>query len=173
MNRKLMAIGFVSGVIVLFGFLSPWLELNSAPYQFKNVRVKDNVKITGLDLLLGKLRVVQKKVWGDKLYRTVEIQIESKYYPFLDLVGGILLLLGGASTIYFKGKMPYLIILSGGTLALIGGFFGFFENRWIRHMPVIIENYVVSGYYRYGLIMCIVGSLFASIGCLLDWTISH
>jgi len=175
MNRNLAIIGFVCGVIVLVGFFSPWLELNSRPYRLEGARLKDQLKITGWNLGQGKIQVTQMVESLERLcwekYKIIEIQVEGKSYPYLSLAGGILLVLGGIAALRFKGKAPYLIVILGGILALVGGFLGFWDNRWIRHVLITIEDYAVSGYYRYGLLLCIIGSVVSIVGCILEWGI--
>jgi len=168
MNRTLAIIGVVCGLMVLVGFSTPWLELNSAPYQLEGATVKDNLKITGWNLVLGKVQVVQRKLSSEEPSKIIEIKVESKSYPYLDLVGGILLALGGVSALLPKRKLPYAIIILGGSFSFVGGCLGLLDNRWIRH-PIIIGDYTVFGYYSHGLLICITGSLLSIIACSLTW----
>lgn len=168
MNRTLAIIGLACGVIVLMGFFAPWLELHSRSYRLGEERVKDHLKVTGWNLVQGRLEVIQVAEWGGD-YMTTEIQVESKSYPYLVLAGGILLMLGGIGALTSKRKAPYLIVISGGVLAFVGGLLGFWVNRWITPRAIIIENYTVFGYYRYGLFLCTIGSLVSIAGCILEW----
>jgi len=133
MNKFLLILGIVCCLIVLTGFFSPWLELYSAPYKIGEARVEDYVTISGWDLSQGRIRVVQMMESQERLrweyYRTVELQVESKLYPYLCLIGGVLLLTGGISAAKLdeNSKAAYLIILSGGVAAFIGLFQGFHQ----------------------------------------------
>jgi hypothetical protein len=162
MNIFLSIFSLVCRVIVLMGFFTPWLELYSNPYMLGEARVKDYLVVTGWDLSQGNIRVVQMIESIEYLrweyYRTIEMRVESKSYPYLSLVGGILLLLGEISALKSEGKTPYLIIILGGALAFAGGCLGFWTNRWITPRAITIEQYTVFGYYRYGLLLCIIGS---------------
>ena len=179
MNRFLPILGVICCSIVLTGFFSPWLELYSSPYNLGEARVEDHVMISGWDLSRGRIRVVQMIESQERLrweyYMTVELQVESKLYPFLCLIGGVLLLAGGMSAAKLdeNSKAAYLIIFSGGAAAFIGGVIGFLDNKWITPRVIIIEEYAVFGYYRYGLLLCIIGSLLSIIGCLIAWGISR
>jgi hypothetical protein len=171
MNKFLSIIGIVCGVIVLSGLFTPWLELYSSPYKLGEIQVKDYLVVTGWDLSQGNIQVVQMMESLEHLrweyYRTIELRVESKSYPYLCLVGGILLLLGGISALKSERKTPYLIIILGGILAFAGGSLGFWINMWITPRVIVIEQYTVFGYYRYGLLLCIIGSLVSVIGCIL------
>lgn len=179
MNRFLLILGVICCLIVLTGFFSPWLELYSFPYKLGEARVKDHLTISGWDLSQGRIHVVQMMESQERLrweyYRTVELQVESKLYPYLCLIGGILFLTGGISAAKLdeNSKAAYLIIFSGGAAAFIGGVIGFLDNRWITPRVIVIEEYAVFGYYRYGLLLCIIGSLLGIIGCLFCMGISR
>lgn len=173
MNKTLATVGLACGAIVFMGFFSPWLELHSRSYRLGEERVRDHLKVTGWNLAQGRLEVIQEMEslerlrWEDSV--TTEIQVESKSYPYLVLAGGILLVSGGIGALTSKRKVPYLIVISGGVLAFVGGFLGFWINRWITPRAIIIENYTVFGYYRYGLFLCTIGSLVSIAGCILEW----
>jgi hypothetical protein len=177
MNKILSIIGLICGIIALTGFFTPWLELYSSPYKLGEARVKDYLVVTGWDLSQGNIQVVQMIESLEHLrweyYSTIELRIESKSYPYLCLLGGILLLLGGISALKSEGKAPYLITFLGGILAFAGGSLGFWINRWITPRVIVIEQYTVFGYYRYGLLLCIIGSLVSVIGCFFIWGASQ
>lgn len=179
MNKFLLILGVICCLIVLTGFFSPWLELYSAPYKIGEARVKDYVTINGWDLSQGRIQVVQMMESQERLrweyYRTIELRLESKFYPYLCLIGGVLLLAGGISAAKLdeNSKVTYLFILFGGAASFIGGIIGFLDNIWITPKVIIIEKYTIFGYYRYGLLLCIIGSLFGIIGCLFAWGISR
>jgi hypothetical protein len=177
MNKFLSIIGFVCGVVVLAGLFTPWLELYSSPYKLGEVKVRDYLVVTGWDLSQGNIHVVQMVESIEHLrweyYRTMDMRVESKSYPYLVLVGGILLLLGGIIALKSEGKAPYLIMILGGIQAFAGGSLGFLINTWITPRVIVIEQYTVFGYYRYGLLLCIIGSLVSVIGSILIWGASQ
>jgi len=172
MNRAMVVTGLGCGLIVLVGFLMPWLDLSSAPYLSEGTTVRDHLVITGWNLATGKIQVAQRRPGSIELVNAVELQVESKSYPYLDLVGGILLVIGGVSALSHKRRLPYLIIVAGGLLVFMGGCLGFLDYRWVRH-PIVFEDYTVYGYFSHGLVMCTVGSLLAIVACALKWGLSR
>ncbi len=150
----------------------PWLDLNSAPYLSEGTTVRDHLKITGWDLATGRIQVARRKPGSGELVKTVELQLESKYYPYLDLAGGILLVMGGIGAVSRMKRLPYMFIAAGGVLAFTGGCLGFIDYRWVRH-PVIFEDYTVYGYFSHGLVMSITGSLLSIVVCALKWGLSR
>lgn len=177
MGKHLSALGVICSAIIFTGFFTPWLGIYSSPYEMEGVRVKDHVEVTGWDLSIGRIKVVQMRESQEYLrweyYRTIELQVESKSYPLLCLVGGIMFLIGGVSALKLKSKVPYSSLLIGGSLSFIGGALGFLENRWIIPRAIVIEKYVIFGYYRSGLLLCIIGSIIGIFGCLFIWGISR
>jgi hypothetical protein len=177
MNKFLSVVGLVCGAIVLAGVFTPWLELHSNPYKLEKAKVKDYLVVNGWDLIQGNIRVVQMiesvELLRWEYYRTIELRVESKSYPYLSLVGGFLLILGGVCALRSEGRTSYLAIVSGGLLAFAGGFLGFWLNRWITPRVIVIEQYTVFGYYRYGLLLCIIGSLAGIVGCSFIWSASQ
>jgi len=126
MIRILPVFGAICCLIIFIGFFSPWLELYSSPYNLEGVRVKDQAAISGWDLSQGRIRVVQmiesQELLRWEYYRTLELRVESKFYPYLCLIGGILLFVGGIITVKMSKniKIAYLIILSGSLLSFFG-----------------------------------------------------
>lgn len=171
MNRTLVTTGLGCGLIVFAGFLMPWLDLKSAPYLSEGTTFRDHLEITGLNLATGRIQVVQRRPGSGEIVKTLEIQVESKTYPNLDLVGAVLLVIGGVSATSGRRKPPYAIIIAAGLLAFAGGCLGLLDYRWVRH-PIVFEDYTVYGYFSHGLVLCITGSLLAILACALEWGLS-
>jgi len=169
--------GIFCSVITFLGLFTPWIELQSTPYKLGETRVKDYIEITGWDIILGKIQVVQMIESQECLcweyYRTVELQVESKFYPVLCLIGGVLFLVGGISTLKLKDKVSLIIFLSGGALVLIGGVLGFINNIWVTPRTIIIEGYTIFGYYGYGLFICAISGILGVLVALFMWGISE
>ena len=175
MNRASAILGLICGATVLMGFFSPWLELNSRSYELGGARVKDHLTVSGWNLAQGKLDVLQTAESLEHMrwekYKTIEIQVERKFYPYLDLAGGILIVFGGIFLLMSKRRIPHLIVILGGVLAFVGGCLGFLDNRWIRYSTIIItENYAVFGYYGQGLLLCVIGSFILMAGWVIVWS---
>ncbi|MEM1543911.1 MAG: hypothetical protein QW502_03095 [Candidatus Bathyarchaeia archaeon] len=177
MSKYLSVLGMICATIMLTGFFTPWLGMYSAPYEMEGVRVMDYVEVTGWDLSIGRIKVTQMRESQEYLrweyYRTIELQVESKSYPILCLIGGIIFLIGGISALKLKNKVPFLSLLIGGALSFIGGALGFLENRWIIPRAIVIEKYVIFGYYRSGLLLCTISSIICIFGCLFIWGFSR
>jgi len=172
MNRTLAINGTACGLIVLVGFLAPRLELTSAPYLSEGVTVRDHLRVNGWNLITGKIQVVQMRSGSQEPVRTIEVHVESKSYPYIDLAGGILLLLGGLTALTSKQRLPYAIVIVGGLLAFVGGSLAFLDNRWIRH-AIVIGDYTVYGYYSHGLLLLMAGSLLSIVVSALKWGLSR
>jgi len=175
MNKILIIAGIFCSMITFLGLFTPWIELQSTPYKLGEARVKDHIKITGWDIILGKIQVVQmiesQECLCWRYYRTVELQVESKFYPVLCLIGGVLFLIGGISTLKLKDKVSLMIFLTGGLLVFICGVLGFINNIWVTPRTIIIEEYTIFGYYGYGLLICIIGGTLGVLASFFMWGI--
>lgn len=168
-NKILASAGLVFGIIVLAGFFSPWLGLRSGPFQTsEGSTLEDSVKVTGWNLTQGRLQVVQKKEMGDEVHKIINLQIESKNYPYLSLIGGILLVAGGISALISERKFGRIAIALGGLLALIGGFWGLIANGWVVARYISFGDYYLLGYYEYGVPACLIGGLCGLFGTIIE-----
>lgn len=167
-NKVLIATGLIFGIIVIAGFFSPWLGLRSGPYQTSEGKtLEDHIKITGWNLTQGRLQVVKKEDMGREVHKIVNLRTEDKNYPYLCLMGGILLVAGGVSALISEKKYLRIIIAAGGLLAFIGGFWGLIENGWVVKRYISFRNYYLLGYYRFGISMCLVGGLAGLFGAII------
>lgn len=173
----IIIVGAICSIIMFLGLFAPWIELQSTPYKLGEMRVKDSIKISGWDLSLGRIQVVQMVESQDRLcweyYRTLQLQVENRFYPILCLIGGILFSAGAISTIIPKNKVSSLMFLLGGILSLIGGTLGFLDNRWVTPRTIIIEGYTIFGYYGYGLFICTLSSILGILTAFFIWGISE
>lgn len=168
MNRALPTIGLIFGIMVVVGFFSPWLSLKSNIHRTEGTEVVDFVNITGLDLTRGKIKVTQRESGTNDIYEIIHLKIEDKNYPYLTIIGGSLLLLGGILAIKSKRKLTYGIIICGGIIASIGGWWGLLANTWIKHRAISFGKYAFFGYYRFGLLLCVVGGSVSVLGTVME-----
>lgn len=167
-NKVLPTVGLVFGILVLAGFFSPWLDLKSGPFQSsEGTTVEDHIEVTGWDLTQGRLHVVQKESTGGEIHKTVNLRTEDKNYPYLSLIGGILLVVGGVFALISEGEYVRTVIAIGGILALVGGFWGLIENGWVVARYISFGDYYLLGYYKYGLPMCLIGGISGFFGAII------
>ncbi|KXA90778.1 hypothetical protein AKJ63_02205 [candidate division MSBL1 archaeon SCGC-AAA259D18] len=173
MKKILPIIGLIFGIIIIVGFFSPWFSLKSNIHRTEGIRVEDFVNVTGWDLARGEIKVTQKESGTKDIHEIIHLKIEDKDYPFLDIIGGSLLLLGGVLAIISKRKFTYGIIIGGGIIASIGGWWGILANTWIRHRAISFGNYALFGYYRFGLLMCVFGGFVSILGTIIEAKMSR
>lgn len=162
MKKVPLLVGIILGSFVILGFFLPWVSLESAPYRSKGKLIEDSTKPNGWDLFTGKLEVKKINATTEKTLRRLILKTTEKNNPILIIIGGILLISGGLTSIFVKNDLIYILIISGGILAGTGGIWSYINLRWVRHQIIKIEDYKLVGYYSYGLLISTVSGFLSA-----------
>jgi hypothetical protein len=150
-EEKLAIIGLIGGVLAVAGVFAPWATMSGSTTS-DNRTVSVSSSQSGWDLANGRVAVVIEVNGGSALEI---IRGEGKDYPYIALVGGILVLVGAlASPAFSKGA---LLLAIGGMLAIAGAGWGLSD---IETGTVI----VATAGYGYGLYLCLAGGVLGLLG---------
>lgn len=141
MDKRLVGIGLIGGIIAIVGVFGPWQSLS------------------GTHPLTGEEISESASAWDSITESTVAgSQVGRETYCVLALVGGVLALIGALGVLASPGVKALAGILAiGGLLAIIGAGWGFSD----------IETGTVLGIevsYGYGLYLCLVGGILGLVG---------
>ncbi|KXA99213.1 hypothetical protein AKJ41_05790 [candidate division MSBL1 archaeon SCGC-AAA259O05] len=169
-EKSLVVIGLIFGSIILASLFSPWMKLSSSPYRAenKNLTTQDTTTITGYDLMVGKYKVKRRNFSTEEVLQVKELKGPSKFYTLLVLVGGLLILSGGIIGLYPRRRLALILMTVGSILAFTGAFWCIIDTHWIRLRSISFGSYAFFGYWRYGLIVILGGSLSCSIGTIIS-----
>ncbi|KXB00247.1 hypothetical protein AKJ41_04215, partial [candidate division MSBL1 archaeon SCGC-AAA259O05] len=124
--------------------------------------------ITGFDLMVGSYDTKKCNFSTKEVLQVEELKGPTKPYPILVIVGGLFAIIGGVFGFFSKRKLALALIIVGGILAFSGAFWCVIDTHWVRIRTISFGDYAFFGYWEYGLLIVLAGSLFNVLGTVIS-----
>ena len=161
MNKGLVSIGLIGGIITLVGMFIPWATA-SGSVTFMGQSASVSAEASGWNISRGEIHVSMEAA-GMSSSETVDAEPGPQVYPYLALIGSVVTIVGAAMA--FGHKTAGYLLVAGGILAIIGAAWGFVDiDTGAITLGVEGMNISATASYGYGLYLCLVGAILALVG---------